>query len=165
MADRALREQLARVLTWRDAHVTLEDALAGLPPGQRGQVPAGFAWSLWQLLEHLRLSQADILSFCRDRQYHEQTWPDDYWPADPAPPRSGAWSRSVTAFRRDRAALVAIARNARIDLLAVVPNGTTQTWLRELLLAADHAAYHVGQIVAVRRALGSWPPARRTARG
>ncbi len=158
-----MREHVARLLLWSDAHVSLEQSLSGLPPRQRGEVPPGFAWSIWQLLEHLRIAQHDILAFTRPGRYVAQTWPDDYWPRAAAPRNAEAWRASVAACRHDRAALVAIARNSAIDLLAVVPHGTTQTYLRELLLAADHAAYHVGEIVAVRRALGSWPPGRRKA--
>src|SRR5438128_853860 len=150
MNDRAIREHVARVLSWHDAHVSFEQAIAALPPALRGRLAEGIPWSVWQLVEHLRIAQGDILEFCRGRAYRAKSWPTDYWPARPAPPRTGAWRASVTVYRSDRAALARMARDKSIDLLAVVPNGTTQTFLRELLLAADHAAYHVGQIVAVR---------------
>jgi uncharacterized damage-inducible protein DinB len=109
------------------------------------------------LLEHLRITQEDILQFCIDPDYQERSWPDDYWPKAPAPPSSAAWDASVAGFRRDREALKRLALNTDIDLTAKVPAGTDQTYLRELLLVADHTAYHLGQLVVVRRALGAWP--------
>jgi uncharacterized damage-inducible protein DinB len=155
-ADRDLRRHLARLLSWSDAHVSFDDAVAKLPASARGTVPKGFEHSPWQLVEHLRLAQADILEFSVSRRYVEKSWPRDYWPATAAPPSARAWSASVAAFQRDRRALERLVLNARRDLLAPVPAGTGQTLLREIVLAADHAAYHVGQLVAVRRALGHW---------
>jgi hypothetical protein len=156
-ADKELRRHLARLLSWSDAHVSFEDAMAGLPHSVRGKVPKGSQHSPWQLVEHLRLAQADILEFCVSRRYEEKQWPRDYWPATAAPPSARAWNASVAAFKRDRLALERLARSTRRDLLAPVPAGTGQTLLREILLAADHAAYHVGPLVAVRRSLGFWP--------
>lgn len=155
MSDEALREHIVKLLTWQDAHATFEAATHGVPPELRGAKPAGLPYSPWQLVEHLRIAQADILSFCRDPEYEEMSWPDDYWPAEDAPPAADDWDRSIEAFLADRAALVEIARTA--DLFAVVPNGTDQTYLRELLLVADHNAYHVGELVVARRMLGIWP--------
>lgn len=154
--DQELRRHLARLLSWSDAHVSFDDAVADLPAAARGRVPKGFEHSAWQLLEHLRLAQADILEFC-GRRYVEKHWPRDYWPASPKPPSARAWSASVAAYRSDRGKLERLALDPRRDLLAPVPAGTGQTLLREIVLAADHAAYHVGQLVAVRRALGHWP--------
>lgn len=154
--DAALREQIARMLTWDDAHAGFEAAIGGIPARSRGSVPPGMPHSPWQILEHLRLAQQDILEFCVASRYEERTWPDDYWPPSPAPENDAAWEGSVAAFRRDVEALARIARDPSVDLFARVPNGTGQTWLRELLLVADHNAYHVGQLVLVRRALGIW---------
>jgi hypothetical protein len=111
------------------------------------------------LLEHLRLAQRDLLDFCTRPDYeHALTWPDDYWPTDPAPPGSGAWDASLAAFQADREELKRVVRDPGLDLFAAVPTGTAkQTVLRGILLVADHNAYHVGQLIAVRRALGSWP--------
>jgi hypothetical protein len=152
----AVRRQLARLLTWSDAHVSFDDAIARLPARARGRVPRGVPYSPWQLLEHLRLAQADILEFCVSRRYREKQWPRDYWPAAAAPPNARAWSASVAGFKRDRRRLERLALDPRRDLLARVPSGSGQTLLREIVLAADHAAYHVGQLVAVRRLLGCW---------
>ena len=155
-----LREQLARVLAWEDAHAGFDAAVAELPAALRGTRPAGLPYSPWRLVEHLRITQADILDFCRNPDYHERNWPDDYWPTGDAPPTAAAWDESVRAFARDREALQALARDPAIDLHAPIPHGEGQTYLRELLLAADHAAYHVGELVVVRRLLGSWPAGR-----
>lgn len=150
-----LREQLAKFQNWREAHADF-DAAADIPPELRGKTPPGLPYSPWQLIEHMRITQGDILEFCRSTDYTERKWPDDYWPKSPAPPDVGAWDSSVAAFRRDRKALQEMIRDPQCDLFAKVPAGTGQTFLREILLVADHTAYHVGQLVAVRRLLGAW---------
>lgn len=157
-APDALREMLAHIQGWREAHAGFEHAVSELPADLRGRVPEGLPYSAWQLLEHLRLAQHDILDFCRNPAYEEMKWPDDYWPRDPAPPSADAWDKSVRAYLEDRNAFEALARDRKVDLFARIPHGSGQTYLRELLLAADHAAYHVGEIVTVRRLLGAWPP-------
>lgn len=158
-ATRELRRQLVRLLSWSDAHISFDDAVAGLAVAARGKVPRGLPYSAWQLVEHLRLTQADILEFCVSRTYVEKEWPADYWPSAPTPPTSKAWNAGIADFRKDRRALERLVMNSRRDLLAPVPAGTGQTLLREVVLAVDHAAYHVGQLVAVRRLLGAWPGA------
>lgn len=155
--DDAFRDQIARLLDWEDAHASFDRAVAGLPEAAHGRVPDGLPYSPWQLLEHLRITQRDILDFCRASDYRELSWPDDYWPKDSAPPSPNAWDASVRRVREDRATLQGLARDPATDLAAPVPNGTGQTYLRELLLAADHAAYHVGELIVVRRLLGVWP--------
>jgi uncharacterized damage-inducible protein DinB len=157
--DEAVREQLARFLSWDEAHTGFDKAVAGLPEPLRGQAPAGLPYSPWQLVEHLRIAQHDLLDFCRNPKYQELEWPDDYWPAAAAPQSAAAWDESLRRFREDRAALQALARDRAIDLTARIPHGTGQTYLRELLLAADHTAYHVGELIVVRRLLGAWPQA------
>ena len=154
--DAALREHLRKLLAWSDAHAHFDQAVAGLAPGLRGVRPDGLPYSSWELVEHLRITQNDILDFSRNPQYTELSWPEDYWPDTPAPPDAGAWDRSVEAYRADREALQGLAADERIDLFARIPHGQGQTYLREILLAADHAAYHVGQLVLVRRLLGAW---------
>jgi uncharacterized damage-inducible protein DinB len=155
----ALRKHLVAMLDWQDAHVNFDAAVEGLPAKLRGLRPPGLAHSPWELVEHLRLAQHDILEFCRAADYQELHWPTDYWPQSAAPPSARAWKASVTAFRDDQAALRRLAEDPAIDLLAAIPHGSGQTCLRELLLVADHNAYHVGQLVVVRRLLGAWPPA------
>lgn len=159
MADgesREIREALARALEWEDAHAAFESAVADLEPELRGELPSGFPHSVWQLAEHIRLAQRDILDFCCDPEYRERSWPDDYWPRDATPPDEQAWAASISAVREDRAALARLVRDSARSLVAPIPHGEGQTLLRELLLVIDHTAYHVGQIVAVRKALGAW---------
>jgi hypothetical protein len=158
-ATKTLREHLVRLLRWSDAHISFDDAVAGLPATLRGKMPVGLPYSAWQLVEHLRLTQVDILEFCVSREYKEKAWPKDYWPSSAAPPTGTAWRASVSGFKADRRAMERLVMDARRDLLAIVPSGTDQTLLREIVLAADHAAYHVGQLVVVRRLLGAWPGA------
>ncbi len=157
MSDQALRDQLARVLDWEEAHVGFDAALENLPADKRGARAAGFEHSVWQLLEHMRIAQEDILDFCVNPNYvHNRTWPDDYWPARPEPPDAAAWDSAIAAYKRDRERMKKVARETR-DLHALVPTGKKQqTYLRAVLLVADHNAYHLGQIVALRRALGAW---------
>ena len=155
-SDAPIRSHIARLLSWEDAHVSFDTAVADLDPGLRGTAPAGLPYSPWQLVEHLRLTQADILDFCVNPAYQERKWPDDYWPAGAAPPSAGAWEASIEGFRRDRHALVALTSNGKMRLEEKIPHGSGQTYLRELLLEADHAAYHVGELVVVRRLLGAW---------
>lgn len=154
--ETALREQLARLLHWEDAHIGFDRAVRAVPESLRGEAPATLPYSPWQILEHLRRTQHDILDFCRNPDYEELDWPEDYWPPGPAPPSPEAWNRSVEGYRADRQALQELAADPGIDLAARIPHGDGQTWLRELVLAADHAAYHVGQLVVVRRLLGIW---------
>ena len=159
MSTDPLRSHLVALLGWGDAHVPFEKAVADVPPDRRGTKPHGMPYSLWQLVEHLRITQRDILDFCRPVGYVELEWPKDYWPGTEAPPTEAAWEESLARFRSELEELRSMARDPALDLFATVPNATaqTQTYLRELLLVADHNAYHVGEIVAARRALGLWP--------
>lgn len=158
--DTAARDHLARALGWAEAHMSLDDAAADLPTALQGQVPAGLPYSPWQLLEHIRITQHDILDFCRSPNYREITWPDHYWPKSPAPPSATAWAESVGRIREDRAALEALARDRSVDLTARIPHGGGQTYLREILLVIDHTAYHMGELIVARRLLGAWPRTR-----
>lgn len=155
--DAVLRHQLSRLLSWEDAHVDFDTAVAGIPPELRGKQPPGTPYSPWQLLEHLRLTQGDILDFCRNPDYQARSWPDDYWPRSSDPPTAKAWDDSIQRFREDRKALQQVATDPNVDLTARIPHGEDQTYLRELVLAADHAAYHIGQLIVIRRLLGTWP--------
>ena len=151
-----LREQLVKLLSWEDAHVNFDDAVAGIPPASQGVRPEGLPYSAWQLLEHMRLTQRDILNFCRDPSYEAPKWPDDYWPKSAKPPTPEAWEKSVDAFRADREALAGLIADPTLDLYAKIPHGEGQTYLREAVLVADHSSYHIGELVAVRRLLGVW---------
>ena len=157
MNDEQLRAQLAWLLDSKHAHAGFDKAVEGLPENLRGQRPDGLPHSPWELLEHIRIAQRDIFEFCVDPAYKEMKWPDDYWPPPGQQPTAEQWARSVTECRRDRDALKRLASDG--DLFARIPHGSGQTVLREILLVADHTAYHVGQIVLVRQLLGSWPSA------
>ncbi|MGH9522432.1 MAG: DinB family protein [Terriglobales bacterium] len=148
-----LRHWLDWLLAGGGAHADFDAAVKGLPPKLRGARAAGLPHTPWQLLEHLRLAQWDILDFSRNPKYKPLNWPDDYWPKREAP-RTGEWEKSVKQFRADLAAMRKLV--ALGDLNAPIPWGDGQTILREALLLADHNAYHVGQLVLVRRALGAW---------
>lgn len=157
MAPRdSLRKHLAALLSWQDAHVDFDAAVKGLPPRLRGVQPQGLPYSAWQLLEHLRLAQRDILEFCVDPAYRAPKWPDDYWPKSAAPPTPKAWQQSVAGFRADRRSLEKLLADPTLDLFAKIPHGEGQTYLREFLLVADHSAFHVGQLIILRRLLGAW---------
>src|SRR5438552_11669589 len=142
-----LRSQLTKLLDWKEAHAGFDKAVDGIPPAQRGVVPDGLPYSLWQLVEHLRMAQNDILEFCVNPAYKEKHWPDDYWPASPSPKTTADWEASIAGYRRDRDRLQLLAGDPSVDLFAKIPHGSGQTYLRELLLVADHGSYHVGQIV------------------
>jgi uncharacterized damage-inducible protein DinB len=154
--DKALRAQMVKFLGSGEAHVDMTRAAKGIPPKLRGVVPEGGEHSAWQLVEHMRIAQADILEFCVSARYKEKKWPDDYWPKTPAPRNAAAWQKSLAAIRRDRKSFERLARNPKLDLFAAIPHGTGQTYLREILLVADHDAYHIGQLVSLRRQLGIW---------
>jgi uncharacterized damage-inducible protein DinB len=152
--DKPLRTHLEKILVWEDAHVGLDAALKEVPSELRGIQPQGLPYSLWQILEHIRICQFDILDFCRNPEYKELPM-SHYWPKTVAPANPEAWNESITAFEKDRAALQALAHD-HADLFAAIPHGTGQTYLRELLLVADHNAYHTADLVAIRRLLGIW---------
>ena len=153
----AVRDHLVRLLNWEEAHVGFDQAVAGVPAHARGGCPPGFEHSPWQLLEHIRIAQDDLVDFCLNPKYvHDLTWPDDYWPETKAPADDAAWSESIASCTRSRERLQQVVRDID-DLTTSVPTGNPkQTYLRAILIAADHVAYHVGQLVAVRRALGVW---------
>jgi hypothetical protein len=154
--DQAVRKQLVDTLKGGGAHATFDDAVDGLPAKLQGQNPKGLPHSPWMLLEHLRIAQADILDFCINSKYVAPKWPESYWPKTPAPPDEKLWDNSTAAFRKDLKAMQDLIKNPRTDLVAAIPWGEGQTILREALLVADHNAYHVAQIIDVRRLLGAW---------
>ena len=154
-----LRALLQSALAWQDAHVTFDGAIADLPPELRGARVPGILWSPWQLLEHMRRVQSDIVDFCVNPAYEEKQFPDDYWPPSTEPPSAAAWDESVAAYRADLAKAQEIAADTTLDLFAQIPHGTGQTYARELVLIIDHTSYHIGQMLILRRALGAWPGA------
>ena len=154
--DTAIRTLLGKALAWEDAHASFDKAVDGISPTRRGTQPAGLPYSAWQLVEHLRITQRDILDFCRNPAYEEMEWPADYWPATPAPASDAEWEQSISGYRKDRQALRQLAADTTLDLEAKIPHGSGQTYLRELVLVIDHGAYHIGQLILVRRLLGEW---------
>ena len=154
--DRTLRQWLVWLIREGGAHVPFDRTVARLPARLRGKIPAGLPYSSWMVLEHLRICQWDILDFSRNPNYRAMKWPDAYWPRTPAPPSAAAWTRSIAAFKRDRRAIERLVANPKTDLYAKIPWGQGQTILREALLVADHNAYHIGQLIVLRRLLGAW---------
>ena len=151
------RRIVASSLDWEQAHASLDHAIDGLAPELRGQRPANFPHSAWELLDHIRATQHDLLEFCTNENYHEPKWPDDYWPSSPAPRDDAQWNDCVAAIKRETKALADFTVNDPRDLTTKIPHGTGQTYLRTVIVAVDHTSYHVGQIIAVRRLLDAWP--------
>jgi len=151
-----LRKHLLDLLEGGEAHLDFDSALDGFPPDRAGEKPKGSPHSVWQLLEHMRIAQWDILEFSRNSAHVSPKWPDGYWPATQGPPDKTAWKATIHAFHANRKAMVDLIADPASDLFAPIPHGDGQTLLREALLVADHNAYHVGQLVMVRRLLGEW---------
>ncbi len=154
--DKALREHLVELLKGGHAHADFETAIKDLAPNLRGKTPKDAEHSPWQLLEHMRIAQWDILEFIRNPDHVSPEFPEGYWPKSQTPTNKTAWDKSATAFRADHNALIKLVENESTDLFSKIPHGDGQTALRELLLAADHTAYHLGALVLVRRLLGAW---------
>lgn len=154
--EQILRKHLDELLAGGGAHAKFEDVIKGLPAELRGKKPAKFPHSPWMLLEHLRLAMWDILEFSRNEKHVSPKWPEGYWPKTAAPPNAVAWNKSVQQFRSDLKAMQELVADPKTDLFAPIPWGEGQTILREALLVADHNAYHLAQLVDVRRMLGAW---------
>jgi DinB superfamily len=153
----ALRKHLLYLLGGGGAHMDFDSAIAGLPLKLRGAKPPGVPHTAWRLLEHMRIAQWDILEFSRNPHHVSPDFPSGYWPKGDAPPDAPAWANSVKAFRRDIKEMQSLVSSPKTDLFAVIPHGDGQTVLREALLVADHNAYHLGELVLLRRLLGAWP--------
>lgn len=154
--DNTLRRHVLELLAGGHAHVDLKTALAGLPPRLRGKKAKGAEHTAWQLLEHIRIGQWDILEFSRDPKHVSPKWPEGYWPKTEAPPSTAAWNTSIRKTQAGQKAMEKLVASKKTDLLAPISHGTGQTVLREALLLADHNAYHIGQLVLLRRLLGAW---------
>jgi DinB family protein len=154
--DTALREHLVNLLKGGSAHVDFERAIKGLPAAMRGKRPKGAEHSAWEILEHMRIAQGDILEFSRDPKHVSPEWPGGYWPRTKAPASAQAWTKSVRAFQAGLKEMSKLVASESTDLFARIPHGDGQTILREALLVADHNAYHIGELVLVRRMLGAW---------
>jgi hypothetical protein len=157
MSDAFLREQLVQLLRGGNAHVDTLSALEDFPPKLYGAKPQNSPHSAWELLEHMRIALRDIYDFSTSDKYVEKKFPDDYWPETPEPPSKGAWDQSVRALKEDLEAFEELIRNRDSNLYAQIPWGNKEhTLLREVLVAADHNSYHVGELVFLRRILGAW---------
>jgi hypothetical protein len=156
MSDQQVREHLIWLLREGNAHLTFDQAIGDLPPKLRGATVRGVPHTAWRLLEHMRIAQRDILEFSRNPKHVSPPFPDGYWPKEDAPPDAGAWDRSVAAFWADLKAMQDLIADPKTDLYAPIAHGQGQTILREALLVADHNAYHLGQLVMLRRCLGAW---------
>ncbi len=139
-----------------NAHIGFDKAVAGLPAKLRGAKPKGAPHSPWELVEHLRIAQSDIMEFSRNSKHVSPAWPAGYWPKSPAPPSAAAWNQSVRKFRADLKAMAKLVADPKTDLFAPIPHGDGQTILREALLVADHNSHHIGQLILLRRMLGAW---------
>jgi hypothetical protein len=157
MAESTWQEIVASSLDWEQAHANLDSALADLKPADRGRRADNHPHSVWDLVEHIRIAQQDLLDFCTNPNYHHALeWPAGYWPTSHAPSSDKAWDDTIAAIKRDRDALAAFTASGKVDLASKIPHGTGQTYLRTVLVAVDHAAYHIGQIIDVRRLIGAW---------
>jgi len=154
--NQALREHLIYLLEGGGAHAKFEDVIKDFPAKLRGQIVPSVPYTAWMVLEHMRIAQWDILEFSRHRKYSAPKWPDEYWPKSEAPSSAGAWTASIKQFQEDMKEMRVLVSDPKIDLYARIPWGDGQTILRESLLVADHNAYHLGQLVTLRRALGAW---------
>jgi hypothetical protein len=154
--DKSLREHLLYLLKGDGAHADFEAAVKGLPADLRGKRPKGAAHSPWEVLEHMRIAQWDILEFTRNAKHVSPEFPGGYWPTALAPPNEKAWDKSADAFRSDLKTMTELIANESADLFAPIPHGEGKTILREALLVADHNAYHLGELVLLRRLLGAW---------
>jgi uncharacterized damage-inducible protein DinB len=156
MDEQVVREQLVNQLDGKQAHASAEQALAGLEPRLRAARPAAGQHSVWDVLEHMRVAQQDILRYTLDASWESPKFPDGYWPGATDRVDDATWEASLAGFRADLAEVCALARDAKLDLTARLPHGKWRTYLRQILLVADHNAYHLGQIVQLRKTLGAW---------
>lgn len=156
--NQTLREQLVQLLTESHAHMPFDEAVAEYPMEQINTPFPNGTYSAWHLLEHLRLTQWDILDFIRNPRYQERAWPDEYWPARDKQATPEDWQRTIQQFHADQQALRDIVMDPQTDLWAPIPQGTGQTIAREIMVVADHNAYHVGELAIVRQVMGTWGP-------
>jgi len=155
--DKIITAELTKLLLGGSAHVSLQDALKNLKPELRGVKPDHMPYSIWQLVEHIRIAQWDMLQFCKDAEHKSPKWPDDYWPKENVPANEGAWSGAIGQINSDLDEFIELMEHS--DLYQKLQHGDGQTILREALQMADHNAYHIGEIIAIRRILSDWPSA------
>ena len=157
-----VREQIVGLLQGGNAHLPFSEAVADFPPALINTRPPRVDYTFWHLVEHLRITQRDILTYLTDPEYTEPAWPRDYWPAADAEASADEWAASITAFEQDLAAIVAIVADEQNDLLMPVPSNPEHTLLREALIVADHNAYHIGELAILRQVCAAWGPDHQT---
>lgn len=155
--ERELRQQLTNLLKGGGAHVQFDDAVDGLPANKRGAFAAGLPHTAWQLVEHMRLAQWDILEFTRNPRHVSPEFPEGYWPRTPSPKNNGDWDGAVRDFKKDLREMIRLVQDPRSNLFSPIKHGQGQSILREALILADHNSYHLGQLICIRRALHAWP--------
>lgn len=155
-SEKALRDQLVKLLCSTEAHADFEAAIRDIPEEVRGKRPKGADHSPWELLEHLRIAQWDILEYVTNPKHKSPDFPGGYWPKSSAPASADEWDKSIHSFRKDLKRMCDLVASESTDLYAKIPHGEGQTILRQALLTADHNAYHIGQLVLVRKLLASW---------
>jgi hypothetical protein len=158
MSRQLIVDQLTQLLTKGNAHITFDDAVENIPFTKVGITPTQLPYSIWMLVEHIRIAQADILDFSVNPRYEALKWPDQYWPVEPAPKDEYSWKKSLEQIRDDREAFINYLNRPGVDLFTPFQHGDGQNLLREALLIADHTSYHTGQIILVRRLLNEWQP-------
>lgn len=152
-----VRRQLTQFLTTAQAHMTFADAVKDFPLEKINAYPTNVDYTPWDLLEHIRITQSDLLEFINAKKYTELSWPEEYWPKKDKKASAEDWKMTIQMYKKDLKEIVAIAKDTSLDLASKVPNGDTQTYIRELLLAIDHTSYHIGEFAVLRQVMGTWP--------
>lgn len=155
----AWRKIVSKAIDWDEGHASVDAAARALAPALRGKRPDGLPHSAWELLDHIRRTQADLLEFMTNKSYVAPNWPVDYWPTPNEQPSASAWTKCLAAIHDDRERMKRLATRGSVDLTSAIPWGGGKTYLRSILVAIDHTSYHVGQMIIVRRLLGAWKDA------
>ncbi len=149
-------QQLIALLTKANAHATFNDAIKNIPFEDLGKKPNNLPYSIWQITEHIRITQKDILEFSTNKNYKKLDWPNDYWPKEAAPKNEASWKKCIDEIQKDLDAFIQLLNDENADLYTPFEHGNGQNLLREALLIADHTSYHTGEIIVIRRLLGNW---------
>ena len=156
MDEKILRQELTNLLSKEQAHISLENSLKGLKPENRAKRPKAGLHSVWDELEHIRIAQEDILKYMIDPDWKSPVWPDEYWPAETNKISDKVWNKSVNQCISDREEMIRIIKKQGKEITKVIPHTESHTYLRELLIAAQHNSYHIAQIAYIRKLLGDW---------
>lgn len=155
-ATQEIIQQLIALLTKANAHATFNDAIKNIPFEDLGKKPNNLPYSIWQITEHIRITQKDILEFSTNKNYKELDWPNDYWPKEAAPKNEASWKKCIDEIQKDLDEFIQLLNDENADLYTPFEHGNGQNLLREALLIADHTSYHTGEIIVIRRVLGNW---------